>query len=164
MNKDLINANTELAERLVRLCIKKNIRITTAESCTGGLISAYITSVPGSSEVFDGALVSYANRIKSEFLGVKDKVIVTKGVVSGECVDQMAGGALEMFGADIALAVSGIAGPGGGSAEKPVGTVYICVKYGDTASNKKYNFEGDRDSVRQQTAYAALSDALDLIK
>ena len=163
MNKELIISNTALAERLVRLCAEKNIKITTAESCTGGMISAYITSVPGSSEVFDGALVSYANRIKAGFLGVTDEVISTKGVVSGECVDQMASGALKMFGADVALAVSGIAGPGGGSDEKPVGTVYICVKYGEKVSNKRYNFEGDRDSVRQQTAHAALSDALELI-
>ena len=163
MNNELIISNAALAERLVRLCAEKNIKITTAESCTGGLISAYITSVSGSSEVFDGALVSYANRIKAGFLGVTDEVIGTKGVVSGECVDQMASGALKMFDADIALAVSGIAGPGGGSDEKPVGTVYICVKYGEKVTNKRYNFDGDRDSVRQQTAHAALSDALDLI-
>ena len=163
MNNELIISNAALAERLVRLCAEKNIKISTAESCTGGLISAYITSVSGSSEVFDGALVSYANRIKAGFLGVTDEVIAVKGVVSGECVDQMASGALKMFDADIALAVSGIAGPGGGSDEKPVGTVYICVKYGEKVTNKRYNFDGDRDSVRQQTAHAALSDALDLI-
>lgn len=156
--------NKKLAAELVRLCAGKHIRVSTAESCTGGLICAYITAVPGASEVTHGSIVSYANRVKNEFLGVPSDVLSSVGAVSAECVEHMAAGVIGMFGSDVGIAVSGIAGPGGGSAEKPVGTVYICVRYGNRVFNKRFGFEGDRDSVREQTARRALAAAIEIIK
>lgn len=159
----IIEKNKKSACALVELCIEKGIKLTSAESCTGGLISAYITSVPGSSAVFDGSLVSYANRIKAGMLKVPRKVIEERGVVSSECVHYMALGAAELFGADLSIAVSGIAGPGGAVPGKPVGTVYIAVRYGDNEDNGRYSFDSDRDGVRELTADAALCAALRLI-
>ena len=156
--------NKTLAAELVSLCQQKKLKVSAAESCTGGLISAYITSVPGASDVTDGSIVSYANRVKSGFLGVPDEILSRYGAVSAECVEHMAAGVVRMFGADVGIAVSGIAGPGGGTPGKPVGTVYICVKYRDKSFNKRFNFEGDRDGVREQTVYQALAEAIEIIK
>lgn len=153
------------AEKLVKLLKEKGLTITTAESCTGGLISAAITSVSGSSAVFDGGLCSYANRIKSATLGVSEEVLETEGAVSHSCALQMAEGAMKLFDADVAVSVTGIAGPDGGTAEKPVGTVYICTL---TATGKKEvklcRFTGNRDAVRQQTVETALQTAISLIE
>ena len=143
---------------------EKGLKITAAESCTGGLVSCCITSVAGSSAVFDGALVSYANRIKAELLKVEGDVINTEGVVSSKCVAQMAKGAMRLFGADIAIAISGIAGPTGASKDKPVGTVYICVKGKNHTINKRYNFEGARDEVRSLSCLEALRLDLTVIE
>lgn len=158
---------TEISEKcrkkaavLVRICAEKGLKITTAESCTGGLISSYITSVSGSSAVFDGALVSYANEVKAKMLGVSGETIKNDGVVSEACVKEMSAGAMKLFNADIAIAVSGIAGPTGAVPGKPVGTVYICVRYKEKCIVKRANFDGDRDKVRELTSLEALTTAL----
>jgi len=151
------------AEELVALCAKKGIKVSTAESCTGGMISACITAIPGSSAVTDGSLVSYANEVKARLLRVDEETINTKGVVSSECVEQMTLGAAGMFGSDLTIAVSGIAGPGGGTPEKPVGTVYICVRYGSRCKVERCLFDGDRHSVRRQTTVKALTYAIQMI-
>ena len=127
-------------------------KITFAESCTGGLIASYLTKIAGSSSVFDGSVVSYANKIKSEWLGVDDRVLEKFGAVSEETVQQMLLGILEISGSDYAIAVSGIAGPTGATKTKPVGTVFIGV--GD--KNGKFSVErvqlnGDREQVQYQT-------------
>ena len=131
---------------------EKNEKITFAESCTGGLIASYLTKIAGSSNVFDGSVVSYANRIKSEWLGVDERVLEKFGAVSEETVQQMLLGILEISGSDYAIAVSGIAGPSGGSEIKPVGTVFIGV--GDKNGKfmvERLNFKGDREQVQYQT-------------
>jgi nicotinamide-nucleotide amidase len=129
-----------------------NQKITFAESCTGGLISSAITKIPGSSKVFDGSIISYANRIKSEWLGVDERVLAKFGAVSEEVVQQMLLGILEVSNSDYAIAVSGIAGPSGGSEYKPVGTVFIGV--GDKNGKfivERLNLNGDRLQVQYQT-------------
>ncbi len=152
------------AEKLVGLLKEKGLRITCAESCTGGLLSAAITSVAGSSAVFDGALCSYANRIKNDMLGVSSEVLNTKGAVSAESARQMAAGALSLFGADLALAVTGVAGPDGGTAEKPVGTVFICLTHiNGTVITKRCRFTGDRDTVRAKSVETALTVAIEML-
>lgn len=115
-----------VAQGLVNLLTQKNQTVTTAESCTGGLIASNVTRIPGSSAVFEAGYVTYSNRIKSELLNVKKETLEAHGAVSEEVVLEMAKGALKASGADWAVSVSGIAGPSGGSEEKPVGTVWIC--------------------------------------
>ena len=107
------------------LCRERGLTLATAESCTGGLVAARLTSVPGSSDVFLGGVVSYANEVKARALGVPEEVLREHGAVSAETAAAMAAGARARLGADVAVAVTGIAGPGGGTAEKPVGLVYL---------------------------------------
>ncbi len=136
---------------------EKNEKITFAESCTGGLIASYFTKVAGSSSIFDGSVVSYANRIKSEWLGVDERVLEKFGAVSEETIQQMLLGILEISNSDYAIAVSGIAGPSGGSETKPVGTVYIGV--GDKKGKfmvERLQLNGDRIQVQYQTMMNAI--------
>lgn len=125
------------AEALVGVLSARGWRACTAESCTGGLVSAAITEVRGSSSAFEGGAVCYANEVKSSILGVNRDIFVTKGAVSAECAVEMAVGAATLFSADLAIALTGIAGPDGGTPQKPVGTVFICVatKRGQAESN-----------------------------
>jgi len=131
---------------------KKSQKITFAESCTGGLISSYFTKIAGSSNIFDGSIISYANKIKSEWLGVDDRVLEKFGAVSEETVQQMLLGILDISGSDYAIAVSGIAGPSGATENKPIGTVFIGV--GD--KNGKFMVErlqlnGSREEIQYKT-------------
>jgi PncC family amidohydrolase len=130
--------------------------LATAESCTGGLVSAMVTEVPGSSDVFRGGVVAYANAVKQSLLGVPAEVLAAHGAVSAETVQAMAAGARAATGADIAVAVSGVAGPGGGTPEKPVGTAWIAWDGGGTAQARCFQFPGGRDRVRRAAAFAAL--------
>jgi len=125
--------------------------ITFAESCTGGLIAAQLTSEPGSSSIFKGSLVTYANSLKEGWLGVEKEVLERFGAVSSACVKQMLTGAKEITQADYALAVSGIAGPGGATPQKPVGTVFIGAKSDKKTIVEELHFEGDRQYVQQQS-------------
>lgn len=147
-----------LAEAVLREARKKKLRIVTAESCTGGLIAACLTEVAGSSDVFDRGFVVYSNDAKMTNLNVSYKTIMDFGSVSSETALEMADGALSASNADIAVSATGIAGPGGGSAEKPVGTVCMGIARRKNARSAvfKNNYAGDRINIRLQTVEAAL--------
>lgn len=154
----------ELSEELVDTLLDSGLTITAAESCTGGLVASFITYVSGSSACFYGSFVTYSNEIKMKMLGVSVETLENHGAVSSECVEQMCKGAAERMDSDIAIAISGIAGPSGGTEQKPVGTVYIGV-YFNGKDNKKsvvdrFNFEGDRQAVRLSSVYEAFKMVL----
>lgn len=150
--------------QLVQLLKVKKMTISTAESCTGGLISKLITDIPGSSDVFIGGVVSYSNEMKMKWLGVRQKTLEKYGAVSEATVKEMLDGILMETGSDIAVAVSGIAGPTGGTPEKPVGTVFIGVAINDQRIIKRYKFEGSRDDIRMKSAMDALKMILDQLE
>lgn len=147
---------TLLAQRLGRLCKQLNVEVTAAESCTGGGIASAITEVAGSSAYFTTGYVTYANAAKTRLLGVPETTLAEHGAVSKEVVKAMVLGACNESGAGLAVAVSGVAGPEGGSAEKPVGTVWLA--WGDAAAQEAecFHFPGDRQSVREQAVRQAL--------
>lgn len=164
-----------IAEDVVQLLNGKKLKLSTAESCTGGLISSEITAVPGSSEVFGFGFVTYANEAKNKLIGVPTQTLSSYGAVSEQTARAMALGAKEVSGADIAVAVTGIAGPSGGTPEKPVGTVYIGLATKTHVTVKRCLFDGGlfkdakdkREAIRCETAYTALSivkDELELIE
>lgn len=128
----------------------------TAESCTGGLVGGAVTSVSGSSEVFLGGIISYANEVKMNVLGVPREVLDAVGAVSSECAAAMAEGARRLTGADVAVSTTGIAGPGGGSAEKPVGLVWFGLATAEGTRTEKAIFRGDREGVRANAVTHAL--------
>jgi len=151
-------------EKLGLLLREKGMKIAVAESCTGGLIGGRITDVAGSSDYFEAGLVTYSNRAKERFLSVPHEVIAAKGSVSPEVAEAMARGVRVATGADMGVAVTGIAGPGGGSPEKPVGLVYIGLAAPDATVTRKHQFQGDRAAVRQQTIEEALKLALEVLE
>ena len=138
----------DLAYKVFCRLREKNLKISAAESCTGGLFTKLITDIPGSSEVLDLSIVTYANAAKVKFLGVSEKSIADYGVVSEEVAVQMARGICDAFGADVGVGITGIAGPGGGTAEKPVGLVWTAVCYEGRVYPKRLLLDGDREAVR----------------
>ncbi len=138
----------DLFEHIVKNLPPK--KITFAESCTGGLLASNLTKIPGSSKCFDGSVVSYANEIKENWLGVKKETLIKYGAVSKECVSEMVDGALKLSRADFAIAISGIAGPTGATPTKPIGTVYIGVGDKDKKVIKHFLFKGDRNYIQYQ--------------
>lgn len=160
MNDDLIKLSAQLGE----LLLKKGWSIATAESCTGGGVAAAITTIAGSSAWFGYGLVTYSNQAKEQLLGVKPETLELWGAVSKETVIEMAQGILGVSSADIAIAVSGIAGPGGGSPEKPVGGVWFAwmSKAGDLNVSHR-QFAGDRQAIQRQAVFHALSGAIDFL-
>lgn len=137
------------------------LKIATAESCTGGLVAKTITDLPGSSKCYVGGVVAYANDVKVRRLGVDPGVLRSRGAVSRPVAVQMARGALRLFSADVAVAVTGIAGPGGGTPAKPVGTVWLSVALANgTAEARRRRFAGDRETVRELSVAEALGMAL----
>lgn len=148
----------EAAEFVLETCRKKMLRVTTAESCTGGLIAAALTAIAGSSDVVDRAFVTYSNEAKREMIGVPWDAILGHGAVSEPVARAMAAGALARANADIAVSVTGVAGPGGGSAEKPVGLVHFsAVRAGFEPIAEHHVFPGDRDQIRRLTVLTALA-------
>ncbi|MEM9344991.1 MAG: competence/damage-inducible protein A [Planctomycetota bacterium] len=149
-----------LQEAVIALLVDQGKTVATAESCTGGMISGMLTDVPGSSAAVLGGWVTYTNEMKANQLGVPDELIERHGAVSREVVEAMAGGALERSGADYALSASGIAGPGGGSEDKPVGTVWIGMAWRDGESThvgaRLARLAGDRETIRDRSAKCAL--------
>lgn len=139
------------------LCRSRNVSIAFAESCTAGLLSAQIGEIPGASHFFKGALVSYANEIKTQELGVSEALLQAHGAVSQACAEQMAKACREKFAVDYAVAVTGVAGPEGGSTEKPLGTVYITIANAKECQTKHFIFNGDRLKIQQQAALNALN-------
>jgi len=149
------------AQRLAETASRKGLKVSAAESCTGGLIGATITSMPGASSFFLGSVVTYSNEAKENLLKVPRGILFAYGAVSQQTASLMAKGAVRAYGSDIAVAVTGIAGPGGATADKPVGLVYVAVSDGDKTQTFKFNFEGDRDSVRSQTVFNAIKALAD---
>lgn len=146
------------SERLIGESLReKGLKLALAESCTGGLLSSMITDVAGSSEYFLGSIVAYANGVKQTELGVKSGTLKKYGAVSKETAVEMARGVKKRLGSDISAAITGIAGPGGGTPEKPVGLVFIAVSKGRTTIVERFVFKGGRKSIKKQSAEAALS-------
>lgn len=148
--------NTSLAEVIYQLLKEKNLTISTAESCSGGYLAHLITSVPGVSEVFPGSVVSYSNELKMKLLGVDAEILAAHGAVSQPVAEAMAIGVKNLTGSDYSLATTGIAGPSGGSAEKPVGTVWIACSGPHGVISRCYHFGDQRDINIQRTALSAL--------
>ena len=144
-------------EKIVgKLLLNNNLTITLAESCTGGLICGKITNSPGSSSYLLGGVVAYSNSLKIDYLDVSSKLLESHGAVSREVAEAMAVGVRSRSGSDIGLAVTGIAGPGGGTAEKPVGTIYIAIATSEENWVTKFHFQGDREQIREITAQSGL--------
>jgi nicotinamide-nucleotide amidase len=154
----------QLAQRLGARLNKRGQVLATAESCTGGWVAKLITDVPGSSAWFDRGFVTYSNQSKQDLLEVPADTLEVFGAVSGETVRAMAEGALTQSAAQVTLAVSGIAGPDGGTPAKPVGTVWFAWAFSDAdTASAHLNFEGDREAVRRQAVAFALSRLLELL-
>jgi len=151
----------QLSQRLGEQLQQRNWRIATAESCTGGGVAAAITAIPGSSAWFEYGIVSYANAAKEKLLGVSSETLAREGAVSEAVVIEMARGVLALSGADIAVATSGVAGPSGGSPEKPVGTVWFAwVTAGGEIKTELKWFDGDRGEVQKRAVVWALEEVL----
>ena len=148
---------TTLEKAVADLALANRLTITCAESCTGGMLSARLVNVPGISEVYKSGVVTYANKAKRRLLGVKKSTLQKHGAVSEKTAEEMAKGAAVMFKADVAVAVTGIAGPDGGSAEKPVGLVYIACHVKGKTTVREYRFSGNRQKIRESAVSAALS-------
>jgi len=151
---------SQLSNKLGQQLLHYNACVTTAESCTGGGIAEAITRIAGSSAWFEVGFVTYSNRQKIRVLQVPEADLLRDGAVSQSVVESMARGAQQLSGAKYAVAVSGVAGPSGGSVEKPVGTVWFAWAYGARLESATYCFAGDRHAVRQQTVQAALAGLL----
>jgi PncC family amidohydrolase len=147
----------ELAKRLQAAAVASGSTVALAESCTGGLVAATLTEIAGSSGYFVGGVVSYANDAKRDLLGVDEAILSAHGAVSAQVARAMALGARERFGATLAASVTGIAGPDGGSAEKPVGLTYVAVADSDGVEVRRVVWPGDRDANRRDSATAVLA-------
>jgi nicotinamide-nucleotide amidase len=145
-----------IEEHVLALCRARGLTLATAESETGGLVAQRLTSIPGASDVFVGSVVAYANEVKEAALGVPQALLAEHGAVSAEAAEAMACGARERLGADVAVAVTGIAGPDGGTEEKPVGLVYLHAQGPDGGAAREFTFPGDRESIRARSAVMAL--------
>lgn len=145
------------AQQTLQLARENKLKIATAESCTGGLLSALFTEISGSSEVFERGFVTYSNQAKIEMLGVKKETLEKFGAVSEETAKEMAIGAIKNSQASVSVAITGIAGPDGGSNEKPVGLVFIAVSTKEKTLVRKFNFAGNRSEVRKASVIAALT-------
>jgi len=154
----------ELVEYLSVALKERGMMMAAAESCTGGMIAAAMTDRAGSSEVFERGFVTYSNDSKMELLGVPATILEQHGAVSAQIAEAMAQGALEFSRAHVAVSVTGVAGPGGGTDEKPVGLVYIGWGTRDKIQTQEHHFAGDRNSVRAQTVEAALKHLQEFLK
>ena len=146
----------ELASCVIEIFREKGLSLALAESCTGGMIAETITNVAGASDIFYGSAVTYVNSAKEHILGVARETLEKHGAVSSECAEEMACGARRVYGADVAMSVTGIAGPGGGSEAKPVGTVWFGLATKDGVETFRRRFDGDRAAVRRQTVEEVL--------
>jgi len=153
-------------EELYRLLLERSTTIATAESCSGGLLAHRLTNVPGASRVFLLGVVSYSNEAKARVLGVDAGVIKEKGAVNPEVAIQMAEGVRKLAGSDLGIGITGVAGPTGGTKEKPVGTVYIALSLPEMeiAEARHFLFEGDRESIKFKTTDAAIQWACHILK
>ena len=158
-----LDEHVTLEKALVDMLIEKDLTIGTVESCTGGMISARLTNVPGVSAVLKNCFVTYSNKAKTKLVGVKKETLEKHGAVSKQVAKEMAKGLANLHKTDVAIAVTGIAGPDGGTEEKPVGLVYIACCVCGVTTVKKYNFSGNRNKIRENTVARALIQARDCI-
>ena len=148
----------DAAERVLHACRKRGLKVVTAESCTGGLVAATLTAIAGSSDVVERAYVTYANEAKREMLGVSWDALMGHGAVSDPVARAMAAGALARSGVDLAVSVTGVAGPGGGTPDKPVGLVHFAgARAGHEIVAERHVFPGDRDTIRRVAVITALT-------
>ncbi|NLP02276.1 MAG: CinA family protein [Fibrobacter sp.] len=154
----------ELAKEIGEILKRKNWTLAVAESCTGGLLGGAITEIPGASGYFMGGVIAYDNQVKESLLGVPTDVLSEFGAVSSQTVTAMARGVCKLLKTECAISVSGIAGPEGGTEEKPVGLVYTGIAVCDTVKSFKYIFKGDRQEIRYQTVETALSCFKEMIE
>ncbi len=152
-----------LAERLGEALTRRRWTISTVESCTAGGLAFRITEVPGASAYFLGSVVAYDNRVKVEWVGVPERIFEQHGAVSSEAATAMSEGGRARFGTDVCLAITGIAGPGGGTAGKAIGTVFISASSQSGTRTERFQFSGDRQGVRRRAIDAALEMALDIL-
>jgi nicotinamide-nucleotide amidase len=143
-------------ELVLSLCRARAWKLAAAESCTGGLVGARVTSVPGSSDVFVGGVVAYADEVKARELGVEESVLAAHGAVSAEVAAAMAAGVRERLRAEVGVSVTGVAGPGGGTPEKPIGLVYLHVETPEASEGIEFGFPGDREAIRHRATVAVL--------
>ncbi len=146
----------ELNKQIAEVLAGRNLTIGVCESCTAGMLGAALTSIPGSSKYFLGGIIAYSDDVKERVVGVKRRTLKIHGAVSGQAAREMALGVRRMMHSDIAVAITGIAGPGGGSREKPVGTVFIAVEKRNTITVRKFRFKGKRQTVRRSACTKAL--------
>ncbi len=151
----------DAARRTAEVLLRNKTTLAAAESCTGGLIASTLTDVPGSSDWFLGGVVAYANSAKENILGVPAGVLAEYGAVSEQTVLAMASGARRAFGSGCSLAVSGVAGPGGGTPDKPVGTVWAAWETAERSFAKRFCFDGDRSAVKAATVNAVLEEIIE---
>lgn len=155
----------DLVDHLSTLLLEKNMKLVTAESCTGGLLAAGITYRPGASNVLERGFITYSNEAKAEMLGIPMEIIEKHGAVSAQTAEAMAIGAIEKSHADLAVSITGIAGPDGGSDEKPVGTVYFGYKFKEGVPvHRMEQFEGTRNEIQTQAANAALEHLIAILE
>jgi len=158
-----------LEERAAELLKSRGLTLAVAESCTGGLLSAMITSVAGSSEFFTGGVVAYSNEVKVALLNVSETTLADVGAVSARTAAEMAAGVRSRLGTDIGISITGVAGPGGGTPEKPVGTVFIGLSHPGadpstmSVATRSYRFRGQRSEIRLSSAEAALETLITLL-
>ena len=156
------SAIAQAVKTLSLALVRDQLMVTTAESCTGGMVSEALTQLPGSSVWFERAFITYSNDAKTEMLGVKSTTLMTHGAVSAACVEEMAIGSLQQSHAQLSVAISGIAGPDGGSQAKPVGTVWIAwAGHHMSVVSRLFHFTGDRRSIREQATLAALNGMIE---
>lgn len=154
----------EIEEKIGRILKEKGLTIAVAESCTGGLIASRITNISGASEYFEAGFITYSNKAKTSFLSVPEGIITRYGAVSFEVAKLMAEGVRNIAGVDIGVSVTGIAGPAGGTLEKPVGTVFVGLATGEGTSVRNFLFTGNRLEIKQQTSEAALTFVADYLE
>jgi len=159
-----MHIDKELIEKIIERLTQREQTVSFAESCTGGRIAAAVTSVSGASNILNGSCVTYSNEIKRRWLGVKLEILENYGAVSKECVSQMLDGIQEMAQSDYAVAVSGIAGPTGGSELKPVGTVYIGISTPDNKEIFHCNFSGNREDIQERSTQFAIEKLAEAVK
>lgn len=163
MSDDGLVSLVALAERLQAICLERGITVGTAESCTGGLVAHILTEVAGSSGYVRGAIISYADDVKADVLGVPVDVLAAHGAVSAQVARAMAVGARRRLAVDVAVAITGIAGPGGGSVAKPVGLTYVSVADGAGTDVRRCLWTGDRSANKRDSARAALELLLERV-
>ncbi len=147
---------SELAAEAGRLLAARHLTLAVAESCTGGLLASLITDVPGSSDYFSGGVVAYAYLVKENLLGVRHETLLAHGAVSLQTASEMAWGVRRLMGTDVSLAVTGVAGPGGGTPDKPVGLVFLHLTAADAEVGERHVWHGDRTGNKERSAVAAL--------